>query len=486
MFALGAVGAGVAYLVSSKKSSSDSSAAASVNSGNGNGNIGSEASDGADDFPGSSPAITTEATDDPTMLPTAFPTFLPTTPEPTSSPTSRPTTEAERTYKTFSFVVLGDIPYSWDEAAYLEAQLYQLGIDADGNPNVDDLFAVHVGDIMSGSDTQSNSCNRDEYRFVEEILTKVSPIPIFLQVGDNDWTECEYPDEGWRYWKQSFFDLDKKWAAHQNLTYSASTSGGLSSAQLSRIDVPTVMSPHQFTGMVQRQDKREENFAFVHERVLFIGINMIFDVFSATEREDRMEDNKEFVREQLALHTKLRAVILFGHAWYDDFFDELKEELTVGLDGVPVVYFHGNGHEWYFDDEYYGDDNPFYVMQVDNGAVAPPLKITVYGDDLSFFDEEERKDANDELIDGFIGVDRQGGTDQGHHIYLGAGAPFLISLGGDICTEEEPCGMCEGDCDSDSDCRSDLVCIQRDELESVPGCDDPIVNLEGWDYCSRG
>lgn len=496
LIALGAVGAGVGYLLSSKKStsSSDSSAAPGVSS-----NGGSEASGEADDFPGSSSVdaptgdttdqegYEAEATDDPTLLPTAFPTFLPTTPEPTSAPTFRPTTEAERTYKTFSFVVFGDIPYSEEEAAYLEAQLYQLGIDADGNPNIDDLFAVHVGDIMGGSDSQSNPCNRDEYRFVEEILTKVSPIPIFLQVGDNDWTECEDPDEGWRYWKESFFDLDKNWAAHQNLTYSASTSGGLSGAQLSRMDVPTIMSPSEFTGMVQRQDKRKENFVFMHERVLFLGINMIFDVFSTTEREDRMEDNKEFVREQLALRSdmKLRAVILFGHAWYDNFFDELKEELTVGLDGTPVVYFHGNGHEWYFDDEYYGVDNPFYVMQVDNGAVAPPLKITVYGDDRSYLDEEERKDASDELIDGFIGVDRQGGTDQGHHIYVGAGAPFLITLGGEICTEDEPCGMCEGDCDSDDDCGLGLICIERDEFESVPGCDDPIVNLEGWDFCAR-
>ena len=96
------------------------------------------------------------------------------------------------------------------------------------------------------------------------------------------------------------------------------------------------------------------------------------------------------------------------------------------------------------------------------------------------------KDANDELIDGFIGVDRRGGTDRGHHIYLGAGAPFLITLGGEICTEDEPCGMCEGDCDSDDDCGPGLICVERDEFESVPGCDDPIVNLEGWDYCSRG
>jgi hypothetical protein len=385
--------------------------------------------------------------------------------------------------------VLGDIPYNQVEAAYLEAQLYQLGIDADGNPKIDDLFAVHVGDIMQGSESRSNPCDRDTYRLVEEIMTKVSPIPIFLQPGDNDWTECQAPEEGWKHWQRSFVDLDKSWAAHQNLTYSASTSGGLSSAQLARIDVPTVMSPHEFTGLVQRQAKRTENFAFMHEHVLFIGVNMIFDVYSIDERERRMEDNKEFVRAQLGLRSdlELRAVILFGHAWYADFFNDMKEELMLGLGGVPVVYFHGNGHFWYFDDRYYGKDNPFYVMQVDNGAVAPPLKITVYGDDRPYLNEEDRQGANDKLIDDFIGIDRRGGTDQGHNLYVGAGAPFLIALGGEICGGKfPPCGMCEGDCDSDDDCADGLVCIQRDEFEPVTGCDDPIVNMVGWDFCARG
>lgn len=480
LLALGAVGAGVGYVLSSKRSRSSS---------------GSEASNEAENFPHSDSLASNEADGSPVSKPgddkadeTPSPTPVPTTFELASAPTFRAITKPEQTYATFSFVVLGDIPYSEEEGALLEAQLYQLGIDKRGNPNIDDLFAVHVGDIMSGSESRSNRCSRDEYSFVEAILTKVSPVPIFLQVGDNDWTECEDPDEGWKYWTQSFFDLDKRWAAHQNLTYSASTSDGVSSAQMARADVPRAMSPYQFTGMVQRQEKRKENFVFMHERVLFLGINMIYDVYSTSEREERMEDNKEFVREQLGLRSdlELRAVILFGHAWYDDFFDDLKEELTVGLEGTPVVYFHGNGHEWYFDDEYYGNENPFYVMQVDNGAAAPPLKITVYGDDRSYMDEGDREDANDELIDGFIGVDRQGGTDQGHHIHIGAGAPFLIFLGDEICSEDEPCGMCEGDCDSDDDCAEDLVCIFRDEFESVAGCDDPIVMLEGWDYCARG
>ena len=32
------------------------------------------------------------------------------------------------------------------------------------------------------------------------------------------------------------------------------------------------------------------------------------------------------------------------------------------------------------------------------------------------------------------------------------------------------CKECEGDCDSDSDCEGDLVCMERDGYESVPGC----------------
>lgn len=34
----------------------------------------------------------------------------------------------------------------------------------------------------------------------------------------------------------------------------------------------------------------------------------------------------------------------------------------------------------------------------------------------------------------------------------------------------EPLGLCMGDCDSDNDCRDNLVCFQRDALENVPGC----------------
>jgi hypothetical protein len=60
----------------------------------------------------------------------------------------------------------------------------------------------------------------------------------------------------------------------------------------------------------------------------------------------------------------------------------------------------------------------------------------------------------------------------------------LMNLGGSGCTASSPCGECQGDCDSDSDCHGGLVCFQRDGLEVVPGCQaGGSGDVSGYDYC---
>jgi hypothetical protein len=59
-----------------------------------------------------------------------------------------------------------------------------------------------------------------------------------------------------------------------------------------------------------------------------------------------------------------------------------------------------------------------------------------------------------------------------------AGEPALVTLGAD---PSETLGLCEGDCDSDSDCEGDLVCFQRTSAERVPGCSGT-GNIQ-HDYC---
>ena len=48
------------------------------------------------------------------------------------------------------------------------------------------------------------------------------------------------------------------------------------------------------------------------------------------------------------------------------------------------------------------------------------------------------------------------------------------------------CGLCEGDCDDDTDCEGDLVCVERDGFEAVAGCTGEGGNRDmyGKDVCA--
>ena len=48
-----------------------------------------------------------------------------------------------------------------------------------------------------------------------------------------------------------------------------------------------------------------------------------------------------------------------------------------------------------------------------------------------------------------------------------------------------PLSECEGDCDIDRDCEGDLICFQRDGIESVPGCLGGEDESGRTDYCIR-
>jgi hypothetical protein len=65
-------------------------------------------------------------------------------------------------------------------------------------------------------------------------------------------------------------------------------------------------------------------------------------------------------------------------------------------------------------------------------------------------------------------------------------APGTLSITGDnnVPPEAFPMNMCEGDCDEDSDCRGNLVCYQRDDVDTalIPGCSG-IPDVDGSDYC---
>ena len=48
-----------------------------------------------------------------------------------------------------------------------------------------------------------------------------------------------------------------------------------------------------------------------------------------------------------------------------------------------------------------------------------------------------------------------------------------------------PLGLCEGDCDTNKDCRDGLKCFQRNGGDDVPGCNGGKDNASGTDFCIR-
>lgn len=97
-----------------------------------------------------------------------------------SSCASAPKEEAGKS-AAFVFPVVGDAPYSEEDAALLEQKVIP-AIKAGGYP-----FVIHVGDYKAGG----APCT-DDYDAAQAALIKsFAPIPVFYTPGDNEWTDCD-------------------------------------------------------------------------------------------------------------------------------------------------------------------------------------------------------------------------------------------------------------------------------------------------------
>jgi hypothetical protein len=232
-----------------------------------------------------------------------------------------------------TFYAMGDVPYAAEEDILLSEQIFDLPGDAE--------FVIHVGDIKRGLPL----CTEGVYRKVAEILGK-SAAPVFIIPGDNEWNDCIDPAQAWKYWDQYFMRFDQRWKH------------GL---------------------LVERQKIREENFAFVKNQVLFVGLNIVGGrVHEEQEWKLRHAGDLDWVKSSLQrFGNKTSRLVIFGHAKpakvHDDFFEpfnKVAEEF-----GKPILYLHGDGHKWIY-------DRPFKAknilrVEVDQGGKAPPVKVQV-------------------------------------------------------------------------------------------------------------
>jgi hypothetical protein len=235
-----------------------------------------------------------------------------------------------------TFSTFGDIPYSSSDYAVLQQYV------TDHNRFSPSVFITHVGDILSGS-----TCPENKYADVANIM-KGFAVPAYLVVGDNEYNDCANPIQGFAYWKKYFSNFEQNFCG----------------------------SPY-----TEHQSVRPENWAFVLNGVLFIGINLVgSDPFDQNEWDTRLQDDANWVSQQYqAKGSQVRAAAVFSQAWTGSnrtlFFDQFRPASAAF--GKPVLFIHGDLHTFRFDLEPFSDAQNVIRLGVPKGTDEPPLQVTV-------------------------------------------------------------------------------------------------------------
>ena len=233
-----------------------------------------------------------------------------------------------------SFYAMGDTPYAIEDHTLLIAQLHNLPIN-------DALFAIHLGDIKTGS----SKCEEPAYYRVAEYL-RTSQLPMFIIAGDNEWNDCKNPKMAWGFWSKYFMHFDLHWKNSFSIT---------------------------------RHPNREELFAFLYNGVLFIGVTVVGGkVHDRLEWSQRHADCSKWINSHLEKYNgQFQRLVIFGHATptskHDDFFNTLDK--SADRIGKPVLYIHGDGHRWIQD--YPFESTQVMRVQVDQGGFAPPVRVSI-------------------------------------------------------------------------------------------------------------
>lgn len=169
----------------------------------------------------------------------------------------------------FSFLALGCGPYYREDREYLTRYFLEF------LPSRDDLrFAVHLGDLWRFSRLKGVAGNDQAYRELISARTSfldpdLAGLPVFFVPGDNDWFKPGAQKRAW---------LLDRWRKYLVPPSALAQVGGLPMED----DVPPPQGVQarseallESLDGVKRHTRQPENFAFVAERTLFVGIHHI-------------------------------------------------------------------------------------------------------------------------------------------------------------------------------------------------------------------
>ena len=236
-----------------------------------------------------------------------------------------------------SFTAIGDVPYNEEQ------RLGLINIISKHNTTNSSEFVIHVGDIKPGA----IACDEEVYLDVADIL-KTFKVPTFIVLGDNEYNDCENPQQALEYWNKHFLHFNENWAFEPEVTY---------------------------------QTERPENFSWVENKVLFIGINLVGSkVHDSIEWTERLTQNGLLIKTLLEKQkNNVKAMVAFAHANIveagpDKFkpFTDLFRAAAKSFE-KPVLMVQGDGHFWIKDKPW--QEQNITRLQIDGRDTA--VKITV-------------------------------------------------------------------------------------------------------------
>jgi len=252
----------------------------------------------------------------------------------------------------FSFYATSNVPFTEESGKELSRGLSDIPTDS---------FLVHLGDVGLADET---FCDEDTYADASTILESC-PAPVFVLPGNNDWNDCPDPDAAWENWDNYFGNFQEHF-------------------------------PENFD--VGRQLGRSENFVFLHEGVLFLGVNLVNGrVHDRSEWNKRHAQNLLWIEQNLRLHdyNDFRAVVIFGHSppyeLVKDFFSPAVKDLKKYE--KPVLYLHANNDGGFQEYKPFGNGEPeLLAVEVNSwgGDESSFVKVTIdFGSSPFIFDQVE-------------------------------------------------------------------------------------------------
>jgi len=212
-------------------------------------------------------------------------------------------------------------------------------------PTSDGEWLFHLGDFNNVS---LHDCPASTYTDFSNLFNH-SSVPVYLLPGDSEWNNCANPTSAWENW----------------VTY------------LSKYDAQHWNNALDHT--VKRDTHNAGNFAFLHRKVQYIGINLVGGiVHNQTEREKRHEGTLRWVEEEVARNVDdIELVVIVGNAEPSDDNGDFFKPLFTADDrwGKKLLYIHESNERSQLRRHF--DGNKHILMLGVEVGLWPPLQVQI-------------------------------------------------------------------------------------------------------------